>query len=81
MRQEKARLGNHLLLCLNTPICLSQCYTVVLLRVLRTNVICVAIDVVQGTHMPILGMNALNEFVQFATKDDMVECDTKWEHI
>ena len=55
--------------------CLSQSCTVVLLRVVCTNVICVAIifkapvDVVQGAYMPI------------CTKDDRVEFHMKWEHI
>ena len=54
-------------------------YTKVLIPVLYhgpitcavTNVICVAIDMVQGAHnphMPILGMNALNGFAQFAQR-------------
>ena len=59
-------IGNHLLLGLTTLMCLSQSCTVVLLRVVCTNVIYAVIifkalvDVVQGAHMPILGMNALN---------------------
>ena len=58
MREEKARLDNHLLLCLNTLMCLSQSCTIVLLH---TNVIYavmifkVIVDMVQGAHMPILG--------------------------
>ena len=65
----EAREDNHLLLCLNAPMCLSQSCTVVLLCanvIYAVIIIKVIVDMVKSTHMPILGMNALNGFVQFA---------------
>ena len=63
MRVEKARLDNHLLLCLNTLMCLSQSCTIILLH---TNVIYAVMIFKVIVDMAHPWENALNGFVQFA---------------